>query len=213
MNQSIRFTLAVAIGLLVTEVASGANVTYDVTVDTSSLNGTTGAVDFTLGSGLTSLPSTVTVSGISPLAGVGPGTISGDASGSLNPGPLTINNSTGYNDFFAQFTFTKSLSFAVQFSGLGVSSPDAAHFPDGSTFAFSIFDHSSNPMGTNPFGFLVTLDLNSDGTETGSTFSPAATINPVVPVAGVPEPNILPNLAVAIASMALARRRLTSMVR
>jgi len=115
---------------------SAAPVSVQVNVDTASISGTTGNVDFQYNPGPNVTdPSFITIDFFTPggqLNGVRQ--IFGDVTGLL-PGSLRIDNTSAFNDYFEGFTFTNSLSFLVTFDGPAPSGLATS----GSTFAFSLF--------------------------------------------------------------------------
>jgi hypothetical protein len=165
-----------------------------VIVDTSSLNGASGSLDFNFNPGpLTSQSASLQILNFTSdgsLAG-SPQT-TGDVSGTL-PGTLTFDNGTALNDYFEGFTFGNALSFDMSIYGPALSSPDGTS-TSGSAFAFSVF---SDPEGTTPAltsdlvdGFALTVSVNLDGTTTMSNFSSQTTVGPAG-VSSVPEPSSL----------------------
>jgi hypothetical protein len=166
-----------------------------VGVDTSSLSGQSGYLDFQFNPGDSSaLAATATVTGFSSVGGtLAPSsTLSGDASGAL-PGTLTLDNGTIFNDVFQGFTFGSSVSFTVTISGPAIISLSGTV---GSAFAFSLYaaDEVTPLLTTDPNGSVSTILLSAGGTTTSEAFpqsstdnTPAATITPAG-VTAVPEP-------------------------
>jgi hypothetical protein len=159
-------------------------VTYDITVNTSSITGTAGSLDFNFNPGpfVTQAASLQVLNFMSDGMLAGSPSLTGDVTGAL-PGTLTFDNGTGFNDYFEGFTYGTTLSFDVFLYGPALSSPNGTA-TSGSTFAFSMF---SDPAGTMPVlttdtidGFAVTVDVNLDGTTTLTNFTP---------VSAVPEPS------------------------
>ena len=174
--------LFVALFSVFVTAASGASITYNVTVDTSSITGATGSLDFNFNPGplLTQAASLQILNFASDgtLAGACPCGI-GDVSGQL-PATLTFDNTSAFNDYFDDFTFGTTISFDVNLYGPALSSPDKVS-TSGSTFAFSMF---SDAEGTTPVlttdttnGFAITIDVNLDGTTTLSNFSPQTEVS------------------------------------
>ena len=174
-------------------------ITYDVTVDTSSIAGTAGSLDLNFNPG----PLVTQAANLRILNFASNGTLpgspslTGDVSGAL-PGTLTFDNGTGFNDYFEGFTYGSTLSFDVMLYGPALSSPNGTA-TSGSTFAFSMF---SDAAGTIPAlttdlvnGFAATIDVNLDGTTTVTNFSPQTSITVV------PEPSSVVLIATAIALM------------
>jgi hypothetical protein len=128
--------------------ASAGPVTYAVTVNTSSISGTAGSLDFNFNPGplvtqsaslqILNFTSNGTLAGACPC-------VTGNVVGQL-PATLTFDNSTGFNDYFDAFTFGTMISFNVNLYGPALSAPDGIS-TSGSTFAFSMF---SNAAGTIP---------------------------------------------------------------
>ena len=128
--------------------ASADAITYEVTVNTSSISGTAGSLDFNFNPGplvtqaaflqILNFTSDGTLAGACPC-------VTGDVSGQL-PATLTFDNGTGFNDYFDDFMFGSTLSFQVSLYGPALSSPDGVS-TSGSTFAFSMF---SDAAGTIP---------------------------------------------------------------
>lgn len=181
---------------------------YDVTVDTSSITGTSGSLDFNFNPGplLTQSASLQILNFSSGGTLAGSPTLTGDASGLL-PGTLTFDNLTGFNDYFEGFTFGNTLSFDVSFFGPALSAPDGVS-TSGSTFAFSMF---SDQVGMTPTltsdltdGFGFTLNVNLDGTTTVTNFSSETSVVPQT--SGIPEPRGIALSAVSLMLVAALRR-------
>jgi hypothetical protein len=189
-------------------------ITYDVTVNTSSITGTMGSLDFNFNPGtpatqladlqILNFTSDGTLAGDCPC-------ITGDVTGQL-PSTLTFVNDTAFNDYFDQFTYGTTISFAVSLYGPALSSPDGMS-TSGSTFAFSMF---SDPAGTMPvlttdttFGTAFTIDVNLDGSTTVTDNSAQTNVTPAMmsspPPGGVPEPGNLILSGSALVCLSLLR--------
>src|SRR5215831_13817686 len=124
-------------------VATANPITYSVFVNTSSIAGTTGSLDFNFNPG----PLSAQSASVQILNFTGDGTLGGnpspigDVDGVL-PAVLTFDNATAFNDYFQTFTFGATLSFDVSLFGPALSTPDGTS-TSGSTFAFSMFSDAS----------------------------------------------------------------------
>lgn len=185
-------------------------VEYAVQVDTSSISGTDGSLDFQFNPGpLVSQSALLEVLDFAT-DGILAGSpiLTGDASGLL-PGTILFDNGSAFNDYFEGFTFGNTLSFDVLLSGPALISPDGTS-TSGSTFAFSMFSDSA---GTIPAltsdttdGFAFTVDVNLDGSTTVTNFSTPTSVIPAP--SAVPEPNPAgPSLLLVCGVFFLAARR------
>jgi hypothetical protein len=193
-------SLLVAALLCCASMASAAPVTYDVSVDTSSISGTAGSLDFNFNPGpLATQPASAQILDfMSDGMLAGSPTLTGDVAGAL-PGTVTFDNGTAFNDYFEGFTYGSTLSFQVSLYGAALSSPDGTS-TSGSAFAFSMF---SDAAGTIPAlttdtanGFAFTVGVSLAGTTAVANSSAPTTVTPVTPT--VPEPGTLPLMAAAI---------------
>lgn len=199
----LRTTVLVVLMLLGSSATGRVHATlilYQVNVDTQALNGQSGYLDFQFNPGGSSaLPATATVTNFTPLGNLipldpndlstGP---SGDVSGSLDSS-LTLKNSTAYNDFFQGFTYGSNLSFNVTLSGDALNNPSGSTY--GSSFAFSLYDSSGTTLllTTDPYGSVMTINVDAGGTMSVETFDtpggglPVGSVSPLVTSA--PEPS------------------------
>jgi PEP-CTERM motif len=203
-------SLFIAAFLCFASMASATPVTYDVSVDTPSISGTAGSLDFNFNPGplTTQAASLQILDFTSDGVLAGSPTLTGDVAGAL-PATLTFDNGTGFNDYFEGFTFGSTLSFQVSLYGPALSLPDGVS-TSGSAFAFSMF---SDAAGTIPAlttdttdGFAFTTDVSLAGTTSVTNSSTQTSVVPTTPA--VPEPGTLPLMAMGIAFwLALRFRR------
>jgi hypothetical protein len=189
--------LFVASFLCMASLASSGPITYDVTVNSSSISGTMGSLDFQFNPGpLVSEPATLQILNFASNGTLNPPPApTGDVTGVL-PGTLSFDNLTAFNDYFEPFTYGTMLSFDVSISSM-------AGGTSGSAFAFSMF---SDAAGTIPAlttdttnGFAFTVGVNLDRSTTVTPFSSQTTVVPAV--ATVPESDSLTLVGTAIALM------------
>jgi hypothetical protein len=201
----VKFLFLIAVALITAASASADAIEYQVTVNTSSIAGTSGSLDFQFNPGpLVSQAADLQILGFtSDGTLVAPGFPTGDVSGTL-PGTLSFVNDQFFNDYFEDFNFGTTLTFDVAFNGPALTAPDGS--AAGSAFAFSMF---SDPDGTVPVltndttdGFAVTVAVNADGTTTPTNNSPELQISTVAP-----EPSSTGLLCAGLLAVAIAMRK------
>lgn len=180
-----------------------------VTIDTSSLSGTTGAIYFQFAGGLNPDPASVSISNFSmdapgALDPAAPGTnplTDGGVSGSLLAPPLIIDNSGGLNDYTHFLTFGSHISFQV-----GLNFPTPLVGDSGSDFLFAV----TGPDGITPLlvsspsdYFLGDIGYDLNGVVTATALLPAAQIT-----SAVPEPSYGVGIFVLLLAVFLVHRRL-----
>jgi len=188
--------------------ASAGPITYNLTIDTSSIAGTVGSLDFNFNPGpLVTQQAALDITGFSTDGTLGSAVKTGDVTGTL-PAALAFDNLTAFNDYFTGFTFGSTLSFSVGLSGPALSTPDGVS-TSGSSMAFSMF---SDAAGTVPAlttnavdGFAFVVDVNLDGTTTVQNFSRQVSGFPAGPP--VPEPASLLLFGSGLAAAMVKRRR------
>jgi opacity protein-like surface antigen len=205
----IRAILLVAVtSLLLGSLAAADAVSYHVTVNTSSINGQSGYLDFSLlPSAFDSQLATVQVLnfGTDGVVSANPAFLTGDASGML-PGTISLDNATFFNDYFQDFTFGNSLSFDLLLGGPALESPDGVA-SGGSTFTFGMFanDQVTPLLSTSPNGEALDVNVNLDGTASYTTYPAAAGQPSAVQV--VPEPASLTLLVSGAFGLLMFRKR------
>lgn len=183
-----------------------APVTYSVTVNTASISGDTGSVDFQFNPGpLPGQTADVQILNFSSNGALVPGNAStvGDVNGLL-PSTVTMDTAQyALNDYFEGFTYGSTLSFEVNLYGPALSSPNGS--AGGNSFAFSMF---SDPAGTRPaltsdttYGVAFDIGVDTDGTTTLTNNSQQTSVT------AIPEPNGLIVIEVGLV-IACTRRRM-----
>lgn len=181
--------------------------TYVISVNTSSVAGTSGSLDFQFNPGVTSQAADVQLLGFTSDGSLGAASTTGDASGTL-PGTVSFDNGTAFNDYFTGFTYGTTLTFDVSLFGPALTSPNRTS-PSGSSFAFSMFSDAAGTLSTltndTTDGFAVTVDVNLDGTTTLKNFSSETSLGPLVTT--TPEPGTLLLMAAGLAGIISLRFR------
>jgi len=174
----------------------------EVSVDTSTISGTTGSIDFQFNpGGLDYQAATVQIANFAGGTYGGTQQDFGGASGGPYPSSISITNSAADNEDFETFTFGSKLFFSLLFSGPAVDSPDGVSSAN-SVFAFSMFSDTSGftpVLTSDPNGIAALVTVNLDGTLAKNAVSPEATF--------VPEPGTFGLVGCAFAGLAWIRRR------
>lgn len=173
--------LPLTFALAMSAVSAKADVVYSFIVNTSSLAGTNGYVDFQFNPGVLSTQSaTVDIKNFAGATYVaGSQTDVGGASGGPVPGVIAITNSGIYNDDNEELKFGSTLTFTLDFTGPAINAPSGTAL-SGSSFAFSLFDSTdTNPLlTTDPNGFAAVVNVGTNGSVVTTTPSSAVTIVP-----------------------------------
>jgi hypothetical protein len=198
------FTIAVLSAVFT---CTGAPITWSFTVDTSSISGSSGFLDFQFNPGPNATQAAfVEISAFAPAANLGAEQPPvGDVSGAL-PSTVTIQNSQALNDYFQAFLFGNSLTFDVFFDGPALTSPDGIS-SSGSTFAFGLYDSTQSPiLTTDPSGAAAVVDVDLDGGTMFQSF-PSGGGGSVVSADTVPEPGTLGMAAFTLLGLSFLRFR------
>jgi hypothetical protein len=168
-----KLKLLVLAACLLAASSAFASLSYNVSVDTSSLTGNDGYLYFQFAPGNFAQDASVTISGFSVLDGslsAEAPVLNGGASGLL-PG-ISIANSSGLNDYTQGIHFGTSFAFNLLLDGPAVNAPNGTAL-GGSSFLLAL---SRNADGSAPLlsgdGTLLTLDLATDGTALANTAAP-----------------------------------------
>ena len=156
----LKNTLAASLLALLVTGSAWADTWY-VTVDTSTLNGQTGWLDFQFNAGDASAPAaTATLAAFNSDGGIlSSATPTGDVTGSLGS-TLVLGNSQSFNDWLQGVTFGSMLSFSVN---LDTPIPNASGV--GTAFSLSLYDSSYNSLLADPnWGAALVLNVNDNGT-------------------------------------------------
>jgi hypothetical protein len=170
---------------------------YDINVNTTSLAGTSGYLDFVFNPGAAPVdPASVTLFGFTS-----DGTLTGpylpdlgDVTGTL-PGTVTINNTDVDNDHTEGFVFGSFFDIFVDLD-IPAISDDAQ---SGDSFYLTLFDSGFLPLigQGQPFGQLVEIDLDTNANPTVQNFSPDGEAT----VTATPEPASLVLLATGLGAL------------
>ncbi|WP_426111082.1 NF038129 family PEP-CTERM protein [Massilia sp. PWRC2] len=196
------FTSAVlALSLLTSSAMALAGPTYHVTLDTSAYSGSNGNIDFLLLAANGATGASAVVSNY-----VGQLGASADAFGAVAgalPGPLTLTNADGTNEFYQSVIFSKMISFDVAFFGDFLNTVGA----DASSFTIALLNQAGDAyLGTGPGINQVEFSLTPMSSGLAGSVMFTAT-DAGANVAVVPEPSALLLMVAAIGLMGLMLRR------
>jgi hypothetical protein len=184
-------------------VAATASV-FDVFVNTTPIEGQSGflALDFIGGTPLED--NTATISQFSTNATLGALTPSGDALGSILPGPGTLDDLQFFNEFLQEVTFGTSLSLTLDLTtnAAGVITPDS--------FALYLLNSTQVPYATSdPSGAdsLLEIDIAGPVLTPNVYTSSYATADAVSGGTQTPEPKSFCLVGVSLAALIRQARR------
>lgn len=179
---------------------------WRITIDTTALSGQAGFLAFDLVAGSPASGNTALVSAFVSNATLGTGTASGNVTGSLVPGPLTLGSGSFFNEWLQGITaFGSSITFDLDLGDNAV----AGGRPD--QFAFFLLDSTQLAFATDDpsgAGALFAFDLMGRAATQPVVFNSnfaRATVEPRVINPGVPEPGTLLLVPLALA-LAFAMR-------
>lgn len=148
----LKIKLFVVAVIMFAATSAFADYSYNFNVDTSSISGTSGFIELQFNPGSIIAPASAAITNFTTNAVLGAAQLSGAVTGAL-PSLVTINNTTGFNDYFQQITFGNSVNFALNLSGAA-----------GSSFGLSFWQDIDTPvLTTDPNGFATTIDVNPNG--------------------------------------------------
>jgi len=174
---------------------------YEIHVDTTSISGTVGYLDFQFNPGAPPVDAaSATLSGFTSDGTLGtPLSNVGDVSGSL-PGTVGINNTDVQNEYTDGFTFGSFFDVFVNLD-IPIISGNAQ---SGDSFLLTLDDSNFDPLigEGGSIGQLVEIDLDTNGNPTVQNFSP----NGEATVALTPEPSSLLLLVTGLGALISKRK-------
>lgn len=202
MNVLTRSLLVAAMGFGLALPASAA--TYQVSVDTSSLSGTAGYLDFGF-AGLTDSPAATSfVHAVSGGLALGAPLLDGAAIAELDG--WRLGNDGAFNAVFQSWQFGSSLQFTVDFGGAWQTATTGS----GNTFSLKLWDGeaSSTLMTADAAGDVLRFQLAPGGGVGVETFARdiSGAASPVT-VSAVPEPESYAMLLLGLVTLLGASRR------
>lgn len=198
------YILRIVLFLSLGSAIASADVIFDVNVNTAPIEGQTGYFAFDFIGGTPVEDNTVTISDFSTDATLGTLTPTGDAFGSLTPGPGTLDDLQFFNEFLQQVSFGTTVSFVVDLT----TNATAVTIPD--NFAFYLLDSTQNPFETSdPSGADSLFNINIDGsTPPPNIYTSSSATAALIPAAPTPEPRgISVTVGILMAALLCLRRR------
>jgi hypothetical protein len=203
MQKTLRYVMA-AVGLIsAAPQAWSGTVVYPIFVDTSSISGVNGYLDFQFNSGpgdpILGSAEVLNFSGGGGTLNLADLFVQGVVTGDL-PGTVTLYNFLqAVNEYSPAFTYGAFVSFDLSLFWLDpVTPPESA-----ATFYFTMYDGSFNKLlssAPDPFTQALQADINPDGSTAYAEYPPA--------VSGeVPEPGTAGLAAAAILALLWRRAR------
>ncbi len=192
-------------GLLLMAAASGlAGPIYQVTLDTTGVTGTTGAIYLQFNGGLNPDPASLSITDF-VIAGAGtlldppPPVFTTGVTGRLDAPPLVIPNSEANNDYLHYLTFGDSIAFLMTFNLPPVFLGDS-----GSTFGVGLTgaDGYSPILTPDESGFMGQIAYDYQG-----VFSPPMILSPQASIILIPEPGSWRLAVAGLCLMVFAGRR------
>ena len=194
--------------MLPLQVVNGGFITHAVVIDTTSISGTAGDIEFQLGAAGDGVPITTSITAYASDA-----TLDGPTGFLIPPDPpfttmsgdLIANTLSLFNDDSASqiadadqlvSSFGAFMSFFVTLSGDSIGAPSM------STPTFAIFVYSGGtPLGNGPLGEVVTFQVQTDGSVVVTNDGSVSEVSPVA------EPSTITSFGIGIVGVALAMRR------
>jgi hypothetical protein len=180
--------------LLLTAAALPAASINNITINTSTISGTAGYLDFLFNGGAPPFDAaSAVISGFSTNGTLNSSGLStsGTVTGTL-PGTSSLANNNA--EYLERFTFGSTVSFTLQFQGPAITSPSGTG--SGSTFTLSLLNNNQDVAfltSNQNDGYLFTFTIDNQGNVTPTTFTTETGAPSVVsissPVSGVPEPS------------------------
>jgi hypothetical protein len=170
---------------------------YNVTVNTTPLNTTQGYLAFDFFQGFPIENNAVTISNFTTDATLGTLTTTGDATGTISPGPGNLDDINNFfNEFLQEVTFGTTISFNLSLTTNGASTPD--------NFSFYLLDSSQFPIVTSdPTGTdsLISIDITGPGLTPNVYTSADATATVAPAGSSTPEPGSFWLVGISLAGL------------